>query len=142
MSAAAAVPRLTLGLPAYNGERFLAESLDALLAQTYTDFELIISDNGSTDRTGEIARRYEAKDHRVRYVHHPVNRGSTFNHNFVIGQARGELFKWVSDDDLYDPAAAATASRRSMPDRRLRWRTPGPPSSTTRERSPTRSTTR
>ena len=47
-----AVPRLTLGLPAYNGERFLAESLDALLAQTFTDFELIISDNGSTDRTG------------------------------------------------------------------------------------------
>ena len=103
MSAAAAVPRLTLGLPVYNGERFLGESLEALLAQTYTDFELIISDNGSTDRTGEIAREYEAKDPRVRYVRHPVNRGSTFNHNFVIEQARGELFKWVSHDDLYDP---------------------------------------
>jgi glycosyltransferase involved in cell wall biosynthesis len=103
MSAATAVPRLTLGLPVYNGERYLAESLDALLAQTYTDFELIISDNGSTDRTGEIAREYEARDHRVRYVHHPVNRGSTFNHNFVIEQARGELVKWVSHDDLYDP---------------------------------------
>jgi glycosyltransferase involved in cell wall biosynthesis len=98
-----AVPRLTLGLPTYNGERFLAESLDALLAQTFTDFELIISDNGSTDRTGDIAREYAAKDHRVRYVHHPVNRGSTFNHNFVVEQARGELFKWVSDDDLYAP---------------------------------------
>jgi glycosyltransferase involved in cell wall biosynthesis len=96
-----AAPRLTLGLPTYNGEEFLAEALDALLAQTYTDFELIISDNGSTDRTGEIAREYAAKDHRVRYVHHLVNRGSTFNHNFVLEQARGELFKWVSDDDLY-----------------------------------------
>jgi glycosyltransferase involved in cell wall biosynthesis len=96
-------PRLTLGLPTYNGERFLAESLDALLAQTYTDFELIISDNGSTDRTAEIAREYAAKDHRVRYVHHRANRGSTFNHNFVVEQARGELFKWVSDDDLYAP---------------------------------------
>ncbi len=52
-----ATPRLTLGLPVYNGERYLAESLDALLAQTFTDFELIISDNGSTDRTGAIARR-------------------------------------------------------------------------------------
>jgi glycosyltransferase involved in cell wall biosynthesis len=51
-----AIPRLTLGLPTYNGEEFLAESLDALLAQTFTDFELIISDNGSTDRTAEIAR--------------------------------------------------------------------------------------
>jgi glycosyltransferase involved in cell wall biosynthesis len=98
-----AIPRLTLGLPTYNGEEFLAESLDALLAQTFTDFELIISDNGSTDRTAEIARQYEAKDHRVRYVHHPKNRGSTFNHNFVVEQARGELFKWVSDDDLYSP---------------------------------------
>ncbi|MGH8773953.1 MAG: glycosyltransferase family 2 protein [Jiangellaceae bacterium] len=103
MRATGAVPRLTLGLPAYNGERFLAASLDALLAQTFTDFELIISDNGSTDRTGEIARRYESIDPRVRYVHHPRNRGSSFNHNFVIEQARGEFFKWVSDDDLYDP---------------------------------------
>jgi len=98
-----AVPRLTLGLPVYNGEEFLAESIDALLEQTFTDFELIISDNASTDRTGEIARAYEAKDPRVRYVHHPVNRGSSFNHNFTIEQARGELFKWVSDDDLYHP---------------------------------------
>ena len=103
MTSTNGTPRLTLGLPTYNGEEFLAESLDALLAQTFTDFELIISDNGSTDRTGEIAREYAAKDHRVRYVHHPVNRGSTFNHNFVVEQARGELFKWVSDDDLYAP---------------------------------------
>jgi glycosyltransferase involved in cell wall biosynthesis len=100
---AMAVPRLTLGLPVYNGERFLAASLDALLAQTFTDFELIISDNCSTDRTGEIARQYEAKDSRVRYVRHSQNRGSTFNHNFVIEQSRGEFFKWVSHDDLYAP---------------------------------------
>ena len=56
MSTTAAIPRSTLGLPVYNGERYLAASLDALLAQTFTDFELIISDNGSTDRTAEIAR--------------------------------------------------------------------------------------
>ncbi len=53
--------------------------------------------------TGEIARDYEAKDPRVRYVRHDQNRGSTFNHNFVAEQARGEFFKWVSDDDLYSP---------------------------------------
>lgn len=103
MTNTAAVPRLTLGLPAYNGEQFLVEALDALLAQTFTDFELIISDNGSTDGTGQIAQRYAAQDPRVRYVRHPVNRGSSFNHNFVIEQARGEFFKWVSDDDLYAP---------------------------------------
>lgn len=96
-------PRLTLGLPVYDGERFLAASLDALLAQTYTDFELIISDNASTDGTAAIAQAYAERDPRVRYVRHPVNRGSTFNHNFVIHEARGELFKWVSDDDLYAP---------------------------------------
>jgi glycosyltransferase involved in cell wall biosynthesis len=98
-----AVPRLTLGLPVYNGERFLAASMDALLAQTFTDFELIISDNGSTDQTGAIARRYESSDPRVRYIHHHRNLGAAFNHNFVIEQARGEFFKWVSDDDLYAP---------------------------------------
>jgi glycosyltransferase involved in cell wall biosynthesis len=96
-------PRLTLGMPVYNGERFLEQSLDALLAQTYTEFELIITDNGSSDRTSEIAKHYEAVDPRVRYFRHDQNRGSTFNHNFAVEQARGELFKWVSDDDLYAP---------------------------------------
>ena len=103
MSATGAAPRLTLGVPVYNGNRFLAQSLDALLAQTYTDFELIISDNGSTDRTPEIGKHYQSVDPRVRYVRHDQNRGSTFNHNFVLGQAQGELFKWASDDDLYAP---------------------------------------
>jgi glycosyltransferase involved in cell wall biosynthesis len=103
VTATGVAPRLTLGLPVYNGERFLAASMDALLAQTFTDFELIISDNGSTDGTAAIARRYESIDPRVRYVHHLRNRGSSFNHNFVIEQARGEFFKWVSDDDLYAP---------------------------------------
>ena len=103
MTAAGGKPRLTLGLPVYNGERFLAASLDALLAQTFTDFELIISDNGSTDRTRAIAQQYESVDPRVQYVNHPRNRGAAFNHNFVIEQARGEFFKWVSDDDIYAP---------------------------------------
>jgi glycosyltransferase involved in cell wall biosynthesis len=103
MKSNGAVARLTLGLPVYNGERFLAASLDALLAQTFTDFELIISDNGSTDATGAIARSYESSDARVRYIHHPRNLGLAFNHNFVIEQAHGEFFKWVSDDDLYAP---------------------------------------
>ena len=103
MTTTQAVPRISLGLPVYNGERYLAASLDALLRQTFTDFELIISDNGSIDRTGQIAQQYAAKDPRVRYVYHRENRGSSFNHNFVIEEARGEFFKWVSDDDLYAP---------------------------------------
>jgi glycosyltransferase involved in cell wall biosynthesis len=103
VNATAAAPRLTLGLPVYNGERYLRDSVDALLAQTFTDFELIISDNASTDRTGAIAQAYVSADPRVRYVRHPRNMGSAFNHNFVVAQARGEFFKWVSDDDTYAP---------------------------------------
>lgn len=97
-------PRLTLGLPVYNGEDYLSEAIEALLAQTYSDFELIVSDNASTDRTRTIVEHYAEIDSRVRYIHHQVNRGSAFNHNFCIASARGELFKWVSDDDLYAPS--------------------------------------
>lgn len=103
MSNPGPVPRLTLGLPVYNGDKHLAASVDSLLAQTFTDFELIISDNGSTDGTQALGEQYARIDPRVRYVRHPQNRGAAFNHNFVIEEARGEFFKWVSDDDLYRP---------------------------------------
>lgn len=94
-------PRLTVGLPVYNGEKYLAESLDALLGQSYEDFELIISDNASTDGTERICQEYVAKDSRIRYIRQPVNLGAAPNHNAVVQEARGELFKWASHDDLY-----------------------------------------
>lgn len=94
-------PRLSIGLPVYNGERFLHEALDALLGQSYENFELIISDNASTDSTASICRRYERQDSRIRYIRQPSNIGLVPNHNFVFGQARGELFKWGAHDDLY-----------------------------------------
>ena len=97
------VPTLSIGLPVYNGARFIEQTLDSLLTQTYTDFELIISDNGSTDRTEDICRRYAGADQRIRYVRHAVNRGATFNWNFVISQARGEYFKWASASDYCAP---------------------------------------
>lgn len=96
-----AVPRLSIGLPVYNGERFLTESLDSLLGQSYEDFELIISDNASTDATAEICRRYGKQDSRIRYFRQPDNIGLSPNHNFVFEQSRGELFKWAAADDLY-----------------------------------------
>ena len=95
------VPRLSIGLPVYNGEDYLAESLDALLGQTYEDFELIISDNASTDGTGDMCRRYAKQDTRIRYVLQPENLGLARNHNFVFQESRGELFKWAAADDLY-----------------------------------------
>ena len=81
------VPRLSIGLPVHNGEKYLAESLESLLGQTYEDFELIISDNASTDSTAEICRHYAKQDSRIRYIAQPRNIGLVANHNFVIEQA-------------------------------------------------------
>ena len=81
-------PRLTIGLPVYNGEKYVAGSLEALLGQSFTDFELIIADNASTDSTGDICRRFEKQDSRVRYFRHPRNIGLAPNMNFIIGRAR------------------------------------------------------
>ncbi len=95
------MPRLSIGLPVYNGERHLAEALESLLGQTYEDFELIVSDNASTDGTAEICLRYARQDDRVRYIRQERNIGLIPNHTFVIEQARGELFKSAAHDDLY-----------------------------------------
>jgi glycosyltransferase involved in cell wall biosynthesis len=94
-------PRLSIGLPVYNGENYLAEAIEALLGQSYEDLELIISDNASTDGTADICRRYGKQDSRIRYIRQPRNIGLNPNHNFVVRQARGELFKMASHDDLY-----------------------------------------
>lgn len=96
-------PLLSIGLPVYNGQRYLADSMDALLAQTFTDFELIISDNASTDSTPEICLRYAAADSRIRYIRQPTNIGAAPNHRATLQAARGTYFKWASDDDLYAP---------------------------------------
>ena len=97
------MPRLSIGLIVFNGENYLAEALDSLLAQTYTDFELILSDNGSDDATEAICRHYAARDGRIRYYRSDINRGATWNHNRVVELARGELFKLAAHDDEYLP---------------------------------------
>lgn len=103
--------RILIGLPVYNGERFLEESLDSLLAQTFKDFELLISDNASTDGTQKICERYVDQDPRITYVRHPKTLGSAFNHNYVVEQCTAEYFKWASDDDRYDPTLLETCIR-------------------------------
>jgi glycosyltransferase involved in cell wall biosynthesis len=99
----ATAPRVSIGLPVYNGERFLAGAIASILAQTYTAFELIICDNASTDRTGEICRDFASKDPRVRYHRQPHNLGATANFNRCFELASGEYFKWAADDDLLEP---------------------------------------
>jgi len=94
-------PRLSIGLPVYNGERFLAQALDALLTQTFRDFEIIISDNASSDSTSQICRAYERRDSRIRYIRHQQNLGAVANFNLVVELSKAPLFKWAAHDDLH-----------------------------------------
>jgi glycosyltransferase involved in cell wall biosynthesis len=96
-------PRVSVGMPVFNGERYLEETLDSILAQTYPDFELIISDNASTDRTQEICRAYGARDRRIRYFRNETNLGASRNFNRVFELSSGEYFKWAAHDDLCAP---------------------------------------
>jgi glycosyltransferase involved in cell wall biosynthesis len=100
-------PRVSIGLPVYNGERFLSEALDSLLAQTYQNFELIISDNASTDATESICRAYAASDQRIRYYRNEENLGAARNFNRVFKLSTGELFKWAAADDICMPTLLA-----------------------------------
>lgn len=95
-----AAPVVSIGLPVYNGANFLAEAIESILDQTFTDFELIIADNGSTDATPEICRLYASQDPRIRYVRHPKNMGAAKNYNYLVYAASGKYFKWAAHDDL------------------------------------------
>jgi glycosyltransferase involved in cell wall biosynthesis len=96
-------PRVSVALPVFNGEKYVAEALDSILAQTYTDFEVIICDNGSTDSTGEICRGYVDRDFRVRYFRNTVNRGVHRNFTRGVKLSRGEYFMWLAHDDKLAP---------------------------------------
>jgi glycosyltransferase involved in cell wall biosynthesis len=96
-------PPLRIGVPVYNGEQYLDEALASIRSQTFGDFELVLSDNGSTDGTLEIAKTHEAEDPRVRVIANPVNRGSAFNYNLVFGDWDGPYFKWAAADDMMAP---------------------------------------
>lgn len=96
------IPKVSIGVPVYNGEKHLREALYSLLSQTFTDFELIISDNASTDKTEEICRGYVDDDVRIRYFRQPQNQGANFNFDFVLKQSKGEYFFWAAHDDIRD----------------------------------------
>jgi glycosyltransferase involved in cell wall biosynthesis len=96
-------PRLSIGLPVYNGERYLAETLDGFLAQTFQDFEIVVCDNASMDRTCEISRSYADRDPRVRYYRNEKNLGAIPNFNRAFELSRSPFFKWAAHDDQYHP---------------------------------------
>lgn len=95
--------RVSIGMPVYNGESFIAEAIESILKQTYRDFELIISDNASTDNTEDICKAYATKDQRISYSRNDQNLGPAANYNRVYELSSGEYFKWASHDDLCDP---------------------------------------
>lgn len=95
---------VTVGLPVFNGERFLPRAIESLLHQDYTSFEIVISDNASTDTTEEICRVYARQDSRIRYYRNPSNLGAANNFNRVVELAQGRYFKWAAHDDWCAPS--------------------------------------
>ena len=98
-------PRVTIGLPVFNGERFLRESVESVLGQDFGDLELLVADNASTDATLDIVHEFAAADRRVRVLRSDRNRGAAWNYNRLVGEARGELFRWHAHDDVLLPSA-------------------------------------
>jgi glycosyltransferase involved in cell wall biosynthesis len=94
---------VTVGLPVYNGGAALERALEAIAAQTYPNLEILISDNGSTDATVELCRRWASADERIRFVRHAVNHGAAWNFNHVLKEASGSLFMWAAHDDVMHP---------------------------------------
>ena len=101
-------PLVSIGMPVYNGEKFLRRTLESLLAQDYDDFELIISDNASEDATQAICLEYAARDERIRYYRNATNRGMLWNFDRVFHLSSGEYFMWAGDHDLWDKSFIST----------------------------------
>ena len=96
-------PKVSIGIPVYNGAKYLELALDSLIHQSFWDLEIIISDNASTDRTEEICRSYQSRDDRIIYHRNDTNIGAAGNYKKVFELARGEYFKWMAHDDRCSP---------------------------------------
>jgi len=97
------MPRVSVGVPVFNGESYLAHALESLLDQSFADLEVLISDNASTDRTSEICQEYARRDDRISYQRNARNLGAVPNYNRLVDRANGEYFKWASHDDICAP---------------------------------------
>ncbi len=96
-------PSVSIGVPVYNGSPYLKEAIESLLAQTYGDFEIVISDNASEDDTRDVCEYYAQRDNRIRYYRNAENIGLIKNYNRVFELSEGVYFKWMSHDDLHEP---------------------------------------
>ncbi len=114
-------PLISLGMPVYNGSAFLQETLDHLLAQSFSNFELIISDNASTDATSEICISYANRDPRIHYSRLDTNQGAVYNFNRLISLTRGKYFKWAAADDVCLPNYLEATLERIESDPEVIW---------------------
>ena len=93
---------ISIGMPVFNGAKFISYAIESLLAQTFSDFELIISDNASTDSTEKICRHYAENDSRIRYIRQHVNLGAIDNFQIVLNESTSPFFMWAAADDIWD----------------------------------------
>lgn len=103
------MPKVSVAIPTYNCARYIARSIESVLGQTWTDFELVISDNASTDGTADICREFAVRDSRVRYIRRDINIGGPGNFRYVFSQCNGEYHKWTTADDFLDATYLARA---------------------------------
>ena len=96
------IPLVSIGMPVYNGERYLAEAIESLLAQDYQNMEIIICDNASIDTTPQICQQFQQQDSRIQYLQNKTNIGASNNFNRTFNMAKGEFFMWAAYDDLWD----------------------------------------
>ena len=98
-------PKVVIGLPVYNGQKYLVAAIESHLAQSFSDFVLVISDNGSTDATQDICEDYARRDPRVKYLRSPENRGILWNHRRVLDgiTSPDQYFRWAGADDIIEP---------------------------------------
>lgn len=111
-------PLVSIGLPVYNGENYIATAIDSVLGQTFRDFELIICDNASTDRTRTICEDFARRDARIRYIRNERNLGAGPNYDLAFHSSRGTLFNWLAHDDAMAPTylEKAVACLEQTPD--------------------------
>ncbi len=94
---------ITMGIPVFNGEKFIEKRLDSLLKQSYENFEIIISDNASTDKTESICKKFVKTDNRIIYLRQEKNIGGILNFKFLLNKAKGKYFIWTAVDDILLP---------------------------------------
>ena len=99
------LPLISVGMPVYNGERFIVETIESLLSQSFKDFEVVVCDNASSDNTESICRSYEKRDKRIRYYRNPRNLGAAKNYRKTFELSKANYFRWANCDDLFEPAS-------------------------------------